>query len=606
MHRKLIPAVAVLISCALFSCPGSARAQGETLWADNGAAVSAIAADQLYAQGISDGAGGAILAWQDTRGGDSDIYAQRLDTNGNALWTNDGVPICAAAGMQSAAQLADDGAGGAIITWQDARSGTYDIYAQRIDGDGDTLWADNGVGICVIGGKQQWFPQIAPDGSGGAIIAWQDNRIGTFDIAAQRVDADGAAQWLPGGIPICWQPNAQTYPRLIPDGDGGAVIAWQDARGGGTDIYASKVDAAGNQDVWLLNGVAVCDAAGDQSNVRLIGDGSGGAILTWQDARGADSDIYAQALGADGNSQWAVDGLPVCFEADAQSMPRLAADGAGGAIITWQDLRSGDYDVYAQSVDAAGNLQWAGGVQVCVAAEGQGYPTVASDGAGGAIVSWTDARSGEFDIYAQALDAGGAALWGDDGTALCAEGGVQFITQTVADGDGGAIIAWTDFRDGSSDIYAQRARTVPGGPGAGSNYINLDLDAGGGELVLDWACDFGSWDYQGAPLRVYLALIRNPAVEDGPSSTADALSGEAVYLYTNRMGDSYLYDGSVREPTWNGVSFPPVAFAGTLRTALPEEPGDYVFAVAFIRSDTGAFVRPDGQPVENSNKFVIH
>ena len=54
-----------------------------------------------------------------------------------AQWSTDpnvNTAICTAASYQYGSTIVSDGAGGAIITWFDSRSGTnYDIYAQRID-----------------------------------------------------------------------------------------------------------------------------------------------------------------------------------------------------------------------------------------------------------------------------------------------------------------------------------------------------------------------------------------------------------------------------------------------------------------------------------------
>ena len=51
-------------------------------------------------------------------------------------WSNDptvNTPISTASGDQDQPSIVSDGAGGAIITWHDRRSGTnWDIYAQRV------------------------------------------------------------------------------------------------------------------------------------------------------------------------------------------------------------------------------------------------------------------------------------------------------------------------------------------------------------------------------------------------------------------------------------------------------------------------------------------
>jgi hypothetical protein len=75
------------------------------------------------------------------------------------------------------------------------------------------------------------------------------------------------------------------------------------------------------------------------------------------------------------------------------------------------------------------------------------------------------------------------------------------------------------------------------------------------------------------------------------------------------MKEIYRYEGSVKGPTYEDVSFPPVALAGSKAIAVPDNPalaGDWVFATAFIRRDTHDYVRTDGKPVENSNIFSIH
>ena len=88
-------------------------------------------------------------------------------------WSNDpniNNAICAAVQHQYTPQIVSDGAGGAIITWKDLRTGAnYDIYAQRINSSGVTQWSVvGGVPICVYSGYQN-NPKLAGDGSGGAL-----------------------------------------------------------------------------------------------------------------------------------------------------------------------------------------------------------------------------------------------------------------------------------------------------------------------------------------------------------------------------------------------------------------------------------------------------
>lgn len=435
---------------------GSASA----FWQTDGNPVSRATRNQKSPKIISDGAGGAIIGWEDYRGGNySDIYVQRVNSNGDTLWTRDGVAVCTATDNQERPRLVSDGAGGAIITWQDYRSGSaYDIYARRVDLNGHVLWTANGIAVCTATDYQD-FPEIVSDGAGGAIITWEDFRSGsTYDVYSQRLDSNGNVKWTTNGVAVCTAAGYQYYPRIVSDGAGGAIITWEDWRNGSdSDIYAQRLDSNGNVK-WTLDGVAVCVATDHQSGQEIISDGAGGAIITWQDYHGGSDDIYAQRIGPNGNAIWVANGVAVCTADYAQIEPQIAPSGSGGAIITWEDGRNED-DIYAQRVGSNGNALWiANGIPVCTAGFGQNYTQIVSDGARGAIIVWQDYRSNsETDIYAQRVDSTGAASWTSNGVSICTTSGYQYYPQIISDGVGGAIITWEDYRGGSgSDIYVQR------------------------------------------------------------------------------------------------------------------------------------------------------
>jgi predicted lipoprotein with Yx(FWY)xxD motif len=205
---------------------------------------------------ISDGAGGAIVTWYDYRSGAPDIYAQRVNSKGAVLWTTDGVPLCTAANYQTLPTIVSDDAGGAIVTWGDVRSGNSHIYAQRVNASGVVQWTANGVALCTAMGDQ-WVPTIVPDGAGGAIVTWYDVRSGNSDIYAQRVSALGVVQWAANGVPLCTATGDQSYPQIISDGAGGAIITWMDDRSGNSDIYALRIDANGSTGVTASDAPAV-------------------------------------------------------------------------------------------------------------------------------------------------------------------------------------------------------------------------------------------------------------------------------------------------------------------------------------------------------------
>jgi hypothetical protein len=357
----------------------------------------------------------------------------------------------------------EDGSGGMIIVWEETRGAAVDICLKLLDGDGNSRGPT--VVVCAATGDQL-NPAIAPDGRGGAIVTWQDARGGGADIYAQRVLATGVVDpaWPADGRALCTATGNQLNPAIVADGAGGGIVTWEDNRGAASDIYAQRVLAGGIVDpAWPANGRAACAAIGAQVGPRIASDGAGGAIITWFDNRIGNLDIFVQRVLRSGvvDAAWPAGGRALCAAGGDQREPKIIADGLGGAIVTWYDLRGPDHDIYAQRVRAGGAVDPAwptDGLALCTAAGSQSGPELISDGAGGAIVAWYDFRSGTSDVYAQRVLAGGVAdpAWPDDGRALVTATGNQLYPQLVMDGEGGAFVAWQDQRGGNRDVYAQR------------------------------------------------------------------------------------------------------------------------------------------------------
>jgi hypothetical protein len=518
---------------------------------------------------VSDGAGGAIVTWSDYRSGNYDIYAQRISAAGAVLWTADGVALCTATGNQAYSTIVSDGAGGAIVTWQDYRSGNNDIYAQRISAAGAVQWAANGVALCAATGNQI-TPTVVSDGASGAIVTWQDYRSGNNDIYAQRILAGGTVNWTANGVALCTATGDQIIPVLASDGAGGAVVTWQDYRSGTSyDTYAQRISAAGAV-LWAANGLALCTATGDQITPTVISDGADGAMVTWQDSRSGASDIYAQRISATGTVQWAANGVVLCGATGNQYIPTIVSDDAGGAIVTWQDSRSGSFDIYAQRISAAGLVQWtANGIALCAATGEQYAPAIVADGAGGGIVVWRDSRNVNDDVFAQGISSAGTVKWVANGTALCTATGLQEAPTIVADGAGGAIITWYDLRSGISHIYAQRVDEwgYLGAEPAIANVRDIPNDQGG-LVKVSWSASpldvdplFRNIDsylvFRSAPPNLVTQALRSGAVPTRNPGEAACLPGQLYVTTSGALTYYWEYVGTQKAyhlPTYSMVA----------------------------------------------------
>ncbi len=441
---------------------------GYSQWNSNTTINTAIVTSANTQKNISissDTKGGAILAWEDKRNGTSDdVYAQRINSAGINKWLLNGVAVCTITSEQNSISSVEDGNGGVIITWDDYRNGDADIYAQKLDSNGVAQWTPNGVAVCSKS-LAQTGTKLVSDGSGGAIIVWQDSIAGATDIYAQRVSSTGTIMWASLGIPVCTSPLKQIRPRIQPDNAGGAFIVWQDKRNGlDYDIYAQRINSSGNL-LWTANGIVVCNSINTQSYPKLRGDGAGGIIIAWQDKRnGLDADIYAQRVDPTGTIVWQINGLPVCVAADNQGELDITNGGlTNGVIICWTDHRSlisNNSDIYIQKLDLSGSPQWPlDGLALTSSFLDQKNSNVVGDGSGGAIVVWQDSVAGnQWDIKTQKVNTSGVQQWGLNGISICNQSSSQTQPGSISDGQGGCIYAWEDKRSGiNDDIYAQHS-----------------------------------------------------------------------------------------------------------------------------------------------------
>ncbi|MHA1385476.1 MAG: hypothetical protein ACTSR3_17110 [Candidatus Helarchaeota archaeon] len=465
-------------------------------WKMNGTAISTENNTQYKPELCSDGAGGAIIVWEDDRNSNYDIFAQRIASNGSTLWIINGTSICSDSSNQYLPQICSDGNGGAIIVWEDYRGSSSDIYAQRINATGHVQWTNNGVAICTVS-SNQYKPQICEDGNGGAVITWYDT-----DIYAQRIDSNGQIKWTSGGIPICDDVSSQGYPQICNVGQGNFVIAWHDYRDGGinANIYAQMVDLYGNVQ-WTDDGIPICTSPYNQFQPHLCQDGNGGAIIVWKDLRnGANYDIYTQRVDKNGNLKWENNGTPICVLSYTQSSPVICSDGLGGAVISWDDGRGSDWNIYAQRINSSGSIQWTlNGIGVCVLSEIQSNSAICGNNYGGATIVWEDYRTGtDYDIYLQILDWNGTEMLAHNGVALCNATDEQQSPKICSDQEGNAIIVWQDMRNSVNwDVYAKYINSSQNQAPFSNHPDDIETNSSGIESI-NWSIsdDFGIGQYR--------------------------------------------------------------------------------------------------------------
>jgi len=167
--------------------------------------------------------------------------------------------------------------GGAIYVWSDTKTGGRDLYAQKVDAQGNLPWGDP----LVVDDKfdRQEDPVITKTSDGNFIIAWIEYSFDQDgDVYAQKINTNGQLLWQQGGVPVCTLVGNQISLNIEPDGAGGAYIVWEDARNPSKDLYGQRIDNNGNP-VWTLDGNPIGNGPGNEGQNTMWADGEGGLII---------------------------------------------------------------------------------------------------------------------------------------------------------------------------------------------------------------------------------------------------------------------------------------------------------------------------------------
>ncbi|WP_392534808.1 beta strand repeat-containing protein [Nostoc sp. C117] len=367
-------------------------------------------------------------------------------------------------GSQTNSTVAIDGNGNFIISWQsNGQDGSgYGIYAQRYNSAGVAQGNEFKVNTYTSTGQSN--PTVAIDAGGDFVISWSsDGQDGDGSgIYAQRYNSAGVAQGNEFKVNTYTSSN-QTNPTVAMDATGDFLISWSSngQDGSGYGIYAQRYNSAGvaQGNEFKVNTYT----SSSQINSRVAMDAAGDFVISWQsygqDGNGYDGyGIYAQRYNSAGVAQGNEFKVNT-YTSSYQVNPTVAMDTSGDFVISWQSYQDGSgYGIYAQRYNSAGVAQGNEFKVNTYTGSHQYAPTVAMDGVGNFIISWTsDGQDASGSgIYAQRYNNAGVAVGGEFKINTYTSSN-QYASTLAMDAGGDFVISWTsDGQDGSGNgIYAQ-------------------------------------------------------------------------------------------------------------------------------------------------------
>jgi hypothetical protein len=314
---------------------------------------------------IVDKNGGVIVAFDINE----HLSVSKIDAEGNYPWGEKGIELSSHANHHENIQITSDGAGGAIIVWNETVSPGIDhIFAQRVNAYGKMVWGDNVSVLSKTGGDWVRSLQVTEDSNGGAIVAWlqtidlgsQDGKHISFkwDVLAQKINSDGSVCWDKDGVSLLISQESSRHRSIliINNGIGGAVIGWTDSQ---MDTYAQTLDTEGKI-LWQPGGVKVSHITQNPYNLypQIANNGSGGAIFAYD---GHDRGLRIQNIDINSNLLWGENG--VAITQDGFDQYSMSSDGNGGAIIGWgidrvRSKKEFIQQAFIQKVGSDGKLLW--------------------------------------------------------------------------------------------------------------------------------------------------------------------------------------------------------------------------------------------------------
>lgn len=360
-------------------------------------------------------------------------------------------------GEQTQAKIKPTADGGCVIAWFDNSAGGYDVYVQRLDAQGNELWAHNGVLARNRGVSSTQDYDLEVDGDGNALVVFNDDINGNAPITAQLISPAGALLWGADGVQVSGaQAGFKGPPQAAVLSDGTFAVVW--SNGSPSALHVQKLDLAGAT-IWAAP-VVLNEASRPFNTCDIQAAEAGSMIVSWVRCGGTNcitsaKHLYAQKLSAAGAAMWDRDpGTPMSMDPvivfDGSSLqngyfPTFAPDGAGGAVFAWYET-GGNRDAFVQRVDAAGQEMFAhNGVSVSTQANRlQLGASLSFDAAtGDAYVAWVESNSvqSQWALYAQKITEEGVRGWGDNGVELLGLSGVQgSFTAALARAGGGVDV----------------------------------------------------------------------------------------------------------------------------------------------------------------------
>ena len=411
----------------------------------------------LVSKVAMDNNGNTIIVWEQSDGSKSRIFKSEYR---GGVWTHPGAlsdNISPDGQPALDPKVAMDNNGNTIIVWEQSDGSKSQIFKSEYRGG---VWTHPGALSDNISpdGQTAYYPQVAMDDNGNAIICWYQNDGSRYQIF--KSEYRGGVWTHPGGLSDNISPDGQDAygVQVEMDNNGNAIICWQQSDGSVDQIFKSEYRGG----IWTHPGGLSDNISPDgetADGVQVAMDNNGNAIICWQQSDGSKQQIFKSEYRG---GVWTYPGgLSDNISPDGQNGndPQAAVDNNGNAIIVWHQNDGSNNQIF-KSEYRGGVWKHPGGLSDNISPDGQNAYSqpAAMDDNGNAIICWHQSDGSRSQVFKSEYRGG---VWTHPaGLSDNISPDVKSANspQVAMDNNGNAIICWQQSDDSNNQIFKSEYR----------------------------------------------------------------------------------------------------------------------------------------------------
>jgi hypothetical protein len=403
-----------------------------------------------------------------------------------AQWTGDSTlntVVADGIGSQATPIIRPAADGGVWISFWDSSSGAgLRPVIQRLDVDGNRIFAGNGIELSARTNTASYTTDMRSDGAGNAYVVFDDNAGGSQVTRAHKVRPDGSLAWGAQGVAIPGSSTSLTC-RIAPCADGTVVVLYQQ---NSTTLGFQRINADGSLPAggaWTVTETSRAHVPSDLLAAPVGGD----VIALWVRAEGTSlitsrKGLRIQRFNSANQGIWNSGTFIDVYQSASVSgvvrslgiayYPTMVSDGAGGAVISWYDGGTAR-NAWLQHVSSDGTQRFApNGLQMSSVSGTIEYRLAVAASyditSGAYVVAFerSNTNQSQFGLNVQRVSSEGVVEWGANGIELypvvTGSNHKNFINIAPAPGDT-TLLTWFDFQGANSPVWVKARRMDAGG-----------------------------------------------------------------------------------------------------------------------------------------------